>query len=290
MINEQDEMLFSQLADGEIDSDQLNELLLKVLDDPQGRERLKEMLRLRQSTANWRAKQPPQPVLVVAERPRPSDRSRLARRMSGWAVAACVGGLLVLAGVWAGGWIRRPVQPRPKDQIAQGPDATPTVAQVTPEQMLQVSRVFALHESVAGPLAWYAADDRNIKLANASAAEARNAPIAILLKLESASDGGQARTCIIVCRESEYANVELPGPSPGAPGFRAYVAPQSANGRINVQYAIALEGSPDRPAVLASVSGQRRVGLDETSLGQLAVGDRLINVEASAWPIREEKH
>ena len=40
---------------------------------------------------------------------------------------------------------------------------------------------------------------------------------------------------------------------------------------------------------LASLSGERSVGLTETALGQLAMGDRLVNVEASAWPMRQEK-
>ena len=41
MMNENDEILMSQLADGELPSDQANELLLDVLDEPSGREKLK---------------------------------------------------------------------------------------------------------------------------------------------------------------------------------------------------------------------------------------------------------
>ena len=61
MMNEHDEILLSQLADGELDSDQANEALLEVLDDPAGRERLKEMLRLRQTTLPWRSRQDSRP-------------------------------------------------------------------------------------------------------------------------------------------------------------------------------------------------------------------------------------
>ena len=273
-MNEQDEMLLSQLADGEVDSDQLNEILLKVLDDPEGREKLREMLRLRRATSPWRRGQPERPMILAA--PHAKTHARFPWHLGSLAAAAALGGILVFGGFWAAHRFQRP-----------GSDLGP--ASVSAEQMRQVAQVFALHESVAGRLAWYASDDRNIRLANASGAEPGNAPIAFLLRLQPASAGGSAQTYVIVCREKESANVELPGPSPGAPGLRAYLTPQSVNGKIDVRYVIALDGSGEQRAVLASVSGQRRLGLSETSLGQLAVGDRLLNVEASAWPVREEK-
>ncbi len=43
-----DDIRFSQLADGELSSDQVNELLIRTLDDRDGRDRLKEMIQLRQ--------------------------------------------------------------------------------------------------------------------------------------------------------------------------------------------------------------------------------------------------
>jgi len=274
MMNEQDEVLFSQLADGEIDSDRLNELLLKVLDDPQGRERLREMLRLRQTTAAWRHSRPERPV-IVAHGAKMPQHVRFPWHLGSLAAAAVIGGMLVFGGFWAANRFQRP-------------GGETSRASVTAEQMQQVAKVFALHESVAGPLAWYASDDHNIKLANASAAEARNAPIAVLLRLGPASAGGASRTYIIVCREKEPALIELPGSSPDAPGLRAYLTPYSVNGKIDMQYVIALDGSEGQQGVLASMTGQRRVGLAERSLGQLTLGDRLVNVEASAWTISTE--
>lgn len=272
MTNEQDEMLYSQLADGEIDGDQLNELLLKVLDDPHGRERLREMLRLRQTTGAWRRGRPERPVIVAhgATIPR---HVRLPWRFGSLAAAAVIGGVLVFGGFWAANRLQRP-----GGEVSHG--------SVTAEQMQQVAQVFELHESVAGPLAWYAADDRTVRLASARGSEARHAPIAVLLKLGSASSDGPARTFVIVCREKESALIELPGPSPDAPGLRVYLTPHSVNGKIDIRYDIALDGSQDQHGALASVTGQRRVGLTERSLGQLTLGDRLVNVEASAWPIR----
>jgi hypothetical protein len=288
MTNERDEILMSQLADGELSSDQANELLLSVLDAPAEREKLKGLLRLRQTTVGWRTRQPPRPVMVVAERPRTFHRSRMARHMGGLAVAACVGGLLALAGIWGVGRLGGPVRQTYR---------WPTVAQVTPEQMQQVAMIFALHESVAGPLAWYAADDQNIRLASAGGTEAGQTPIAVLLKLgpagpdaaRSAGSGQAARTLVIVCREDRSAVIELPAESPGQAGLRVYLAPRTVNGKVEMQYAIAVDGDGRQPAV-ASLAGRRRIGLTETSLGQLALGEKVLNVEASAWPMRQERN
>jgi hypothetical protein len=288
MTNERDEILMSQLADGELSSDQANELLLSVLDAPADREKLKALLCFRQATVGWRIRQPPRPVMVVAEPPRTFRRSRMARHMGGLAVAACVGGLLVLAGIWAAGWLGSPVRPMHQWQIAPGPDAPRAAVRVTPEQMQQVAMVFALHESVAGPLAWYAADDQNIRLASAGGTEAGQTPIAVLLKLGPAGPDAAARTLVIVCREDRPAVIELPAESPGRAGLRVYLAPRTVNGKVEMQYAIAVDGGEHQPA-LASLAGRRRIGLAETSLGQLALGEKVLNVEASAWPMPQER-
>jgi len=280
MTNERDEIRMSQLADGELSSDQANELLLSVLDVPADQEKLKALLLFRQTTAGWRTRQPPRPVMVLAERPRTFRRSRMARHMGSLAVAACVGGLLALAGIWGAGRLGGPVRQTYR---------WPTVAQVTPEQMQNVAMVFALHESVAGPLAWYAADDQNIRLASAGGTEAGQTPIAVLLKLGPAGPDGAARTLVIVCREDRPAVIELPAESPGRAGLRVYLAPRAVNGKVEMQYAIAVDGDGRQPSV-ASLAGRRRIGLTETSLGQLALGEKVLNVEASAWPMRQERN
>lgn len=287
MMNEHDEILLSQLADGELPGDRANELLLGVLDAPAEREKLKGLLRLRQATVGWRAMQPQRPVMVVSERPQSFHRGRIAWRVSSLAVAACVGGLLVLTGIWAAGWLGKTVRTGDQWQVAPRPDAPPAVAQVSPEQMQQVAKIFALHESVAGPLAWYAADDQNIRLASARGADAGQQPIGVLLKLESATPGAAARTLIIVCRNDQPAIIELPAESGDRAGLRVYLMPRVINGKVDMQYAIAVDGQSQQ-GLLASLSGQRRLGLSESPLGQLATGDRVLNIEAAAWAIRQE--
>ncbi len=289
MMNESDEILFSQLADGDLSSDQTNDLLLDVLDDDAGRARLKEMLRLRRATAGWRNRQPQRSVMVVAHRGHALGHGPRAWRAAPLALAACVGGLLVLAGVWAAGWLAGAAGQDYQRRVAPGPDVPPAVAQVSPEQMQQLAKVFALHESVAGPLAWYAADDQNIRLASARGTEVSQAPIGVLLKLAGATPGSGGRRLVIVCRNDESAVIELPAESADRPGLRVYLTPRTVNGKVDVQYAIAVDGGQSQQAPLASLSGNRNLGLAESPLGQLAVGDKLLNVQAAAWPIRQER-
>jgi len=284
MTNERDEILMSQLADGELAGDQANELLLNVLDDAAGRERLKQMLRLRQTTVGWRNRRPERPILAAVDRPGAFRRDRVAWRMGGLAVAACVGGLLMLAGLRATGWLGSPVRPLHQWQIAPAPDTPTGLARVTPEQMRQVAMVFALHESVAGPLSWYAADDQTIRVASARGMEGGRMPIAVLLKLDPMNPGAAAQTLVIVCREQQPAVIELPSESPDRSGLRIYLVPRTVNGKVEMQYAIAADGDSSQ-AVQSSIAGQRRIGLTETLLGQLALGDKLLNVEATAWPM-----
>ena len=62
----------------------------------------------------------------------------------------------------------------------------------------------------------------------------------------------------------------------------------AANGEVNLQYAIAAEDS-DRGPDGAALAGRRHVDLSQTSLGQLAMNDCLVNVDASAWVIPDQR-
>ncbi len=62
-----------------------------------------------------------------------------------------------------------------------------------------------------------------------------------------------------------------------------------ANGAVNLQYALAANSNQPGPDESAAVVGGRRIGLSQTPLGQLALNDRLMNVNASAWVIPEER-
>jgi len=285
MTAENDELLFSQLADGELPNDQANELLLRLLDAPAEREKLRDMLTLRRATAGWRARQPERPVMVVGASPHVATRRRSVWQLGRLAVAACVGGLLVMAGLRLMGPADSPSQRDGGRQVTTSSE--PSAARVTPEKMQQVAKVFSLHESVAGPLAWYAADDQKIRLAAAKGPEASRRPIAVLLKLASDAPGSTERTLVIVCREDAAAALELPADRPDQTCLRLYLAPTAVSNQVHVRYAIAAGNDSHRP-ILANLTGQRPLSLAETSLGQLALGDRVVSVEAAAWPLRQE--
>lgn len=268
-----DENVLSQLVDGELDSDRANEVLQQVLDDAAARDRLKEHLRLRQAMGQWR-NQSPRRTVVAVQGAAQGPRSRLWRRFASLAAAAVVGAALTAAGIL--------IASRGDDGVAVGPNQAAD-AVVTPEQMAQVARVFEFHESVAGPLRWYAADEQHVRLGSASSGHASGRPVAIVLRLSSAGEEvTPSRTYVIVCRDSASASIDLPSRADD-PQLRLYVQPVARDGTVDVRYAIGFAGpGPDRgPA--AALAGRRQVGLKQTPLGQFVQDDRLLKVDASAW-------
>lgn len=270
--------VLSELVDGELSCDQTNEVLLSVLDDEPARERLKSHLRLRQAYQPWRDQQLLQSVSVISQQTPAPRRGGSIRRLGSLAAAAVIGGLLVTAGFWAASHMG-------KVPVASDSSAS---AVVMPEQMRQVASVFALHESVAGPLKWYAADDQKIQLASARGGQAGQKPVAVLFRLGPAgAESAQMRSYIIVCRDKESATIEFPQAG-GASTVRMHLLPDLRDGKVNIRYAITM-GRPEQDEETSSaLSGQRLVDLRHTSLGQIALAGELVNVDASAWVIPED--
>src|SRR5262245_10271458 len=105
-----DDLILSQLADGELPHDETVGALLVVLQDEESRSRLRQHLQLRQMSAAWRAQKPSANLIpaVPAAVPMPLrpaangfPRSRNLQSSS-IMVASVMGGLLVLLGVWVG--------------------------------------------------------------------------------------------------------------------------------------------------------------------------------------------
>ena len=122
---------------------------------------------------------------------------------------------------------------------------------VTPEQRREIARAFALHESVAGPLSWYAADDSTIQVAPAEKGETLRQPIAVVLRLTQdlsvqAAKPSPPKTYVIVCRNNDAATIELP-PSAMAKTIRLRLLSTATNGQVNLQYAMAADGSDRGP-------------------------------------------
>lgn len=322
-LSEEQEILLSQLVDGELPADEANRVLAGVFDElahvlgsSEAASKLNAMLQLRQSLDAWRRQAPTKPIVLPPAadalpcpakrpaRPKVNDEpatettdlapSALTLALSGHrpevgrekghvyrslslASAALLGGVLVAGGFFLGGQGRNVQSAVP---IARQPAAI-----VTPEQRQEIAKAFNLHESVAGPLSWYAADDSTIQVAPAAEGETLRQPIAVILRLTRELSGSHdemsvPKTYVIICRNSD-AMIELPQ-STVAKTVRLRLLPTTSNGVVSLQYAIAADGA-DRSPAEASLAGRRQVGLGQTSLGQLTMNDCLVNVDASAW-------
>lgn len=299
-IPEEQEILLSQLVDGELPVDEANRVLTDVfgdlahvLGDAEAARRLNAMLELRRALDSWRGQEPTKAIVLPsaydgspsAGQPSVGARStgrhegiaQLSRYLLSLATAAILGGILVAGGFYLGGHrhMTSPVTP-----IAQQ-----STVIVTPEQRQEVAKAFSLHESVAGPLSWYAADDSTIQVAPAGQGESLRQPIAIILRLtrdqsHSNNEAAGPKTYVIVCRDSD-ATIDLPQ-SVIAKTVHLRLLPTVTDGMVSLQYAVAADGA-NRGADKAALAGRRHVGLAQTSLGQLAMNDCLVNVDASAW-------
>jgi hypothetical protein len=294
-LSEEKKVLLSQFVDGELPVDQANQVLADVLGelthgtgDAEGAEQLQAMNQLRQALGPWRRQEPPKEI-VTRRSAHAGGRSQLSWRVISLASAAMLGGILVGGGVFLGKLLTVPRLDTPiarQEPEARSGDVIQPVVVVSPEQRREIAGAFALHESVAGALSWYVDDDATIQVAPAEEGETMRRPIAIVLRLtrELSSSSGEAiapKTCVVVCRNRDTATIELPR-SAVWPSLRLRLFSTEANDRVKLQYVLAADG-PVRGQEEAALIGLRYVGLGQTSLGQLAFSDHLVNVDASAW-------
>ncbi|MBN1343929.1 MAG: hypothetical protein JXQ73_14695 [Phycisphaerae bacterium] len=279
---ERDETLLSQLVDGELDSDEANVVLLSILDDERGRGLLKGLLEMRQRLAPIR-QQCPNRTIVIASAPADSPMLRhVPRRVVSLGAAAVIGGLLVLVGFWAAGERGRPHQVTTEDRVSPGRG-------VSAEQMRELAKAFELHESVAGRLGWYAADDQHIRVSPARREAETGRPVGVALRLIRAEEPtGESKAYFIVCRVNSPAEIDLPG-AQVASRVRVSLVPRTTNGDVRIRYAIAASPPGGNSNSEAALIGERTIGSMRTTLGQLALGDRLVTVEASAWVLGETR-
>ena len=212
------------------------------------------------------------------------EKRRSVRHVLSLASAAVLGGILASGGFLLGS--------RHAGERVVDPAVRPPVVIVTPERQREIAQAFDLHESVAGPLNWYAADESTILVSPAAKTEAARQPIAVVLHLAPdascpCTEAIPEKTYVIVCRNSNPAAIELP-PSAMAAGLRLRLHSTEAGGQVKLQYVLVATG-PDRGLEDAALVGHREVGLGQTSLGQLTLKDCLVNVDASAWVMRDQR-
>lgn len=295
-LSEEREILLSQLVDHELPADQTVQVLLEALENAESSQQLKAMLRLRQVLEPWRRQEPPR-ALVALPPARPlATFSHPAWRPLSLAAAAVLGGVLVACGFYLGGRLGsdRSIVALNPPAVETHPQPGPTPAPpqpvilVTPEQRSEIARAFALHESVAGPLSWYAADESTIQVAPVEAGEKAEQPIAVVLRLQSAGGcpSNENKTYMIVCRNNNPAVIELPRLSAVRSAHLRLVSTVTPKG-VSLQYALAADASHGAPGQGAALVGRRQLGLAQVPLGQLTLNDCLLSVDASAWALRD---
>lgn len=295
--SEERQVLLSRLVDNELPDHQAVEVLMAALEDAELREELKAMLKLRQAMQAWRCQEPPRAIVAVPTVPPAESVFHGGWRPMTLAAAALLGAVLVTCGFYLGGWLKADgvatasKQPSVdvKMQSRKASDQQRPIVIVTPEERSEIARAFALHESVAGPLSWYAADETTIQVAPIHQGEKLEQPIAVVLRL-AAAEGCQSnenKTYVIVCRNNDPAVIELPQLTAVGPAHLRLLS-TVAGGEVKLQYLLAADGLSSDPDQRAALVGSRQVGLGQTPLGQLALNDCLVNVDASAWVVGEE--
>jgi hypothetical protein len=279
----------SRLIDGELPVDQANALLAATFDDHELRQMLREQLRLHGTLGAWRelgpdtsavdeTASPPRLVGGLGRDPLWSTRTPIPI-LSG----VLVGGLLVLAGFLAARIFHSDAEP------VNGTLATSERAEsaaplfIAPEKQREVEAVFAMHEQLAGPLAWLADSAEQIQLTEAAPAQPQQAPVAILLQLQDASavDGGGDQY-VFVCREGAPATINVPF---GGHPMRVSLLPcfDEEQGRIQLQYAMSISAADGEDTALAVLTGEQDLDLHAAPLGQFVVDNRLLSLQAGAW-------
>lgn len=305
-LSEEKKILLSQLVDGELPVDQANQVLADVfgqlthvLGSSEAATELNAMLELRQALGSWRSLEAPRPVVVMPSVNPGNGAARSRWHLASMAAAALVGGILVaggfllahlLAGPRADTSIaRQPALPMPGTSQGGPKNRQPAIV-VTPQQRHEIAQAFALHESVAGPLSWYAADESSIRVAPADKQEKTEQPIAVVLRLlpDGGPDESHPKTYVIVCRNNDPAVIELPH-NPTVRSAHLRLVSKVVPGGVYLQYALAADSAQNGTGDSAALVGRRHVGFEQTSLGQLALNDRLVNVDASAWAMSDEQ-
>lgn len=274
-----DEQQLSELADGELSADEFCRVLVDVLDDQQSQAKLREFLRLRVLLSSWRCLDPNLVVTGTLEKPAVRNHRSRWSQLLRLCAAAMVGGVLAMAGDLLF------LQKNGENIVERPPQQTNETMVVTAKQMQELAQVFAFHQSVAGPLKWYAAGADTVQLASAAESAPNGRPVAVKLRVrfaQSARFAAVTKEYEIVCREHEPAIIHLPA---NGSRMRVSLIPTLQDGRVHIEYAIEWEHRPDGGNV-AALLGQRDVALQQTPLGQLVVGDRMVNVAASAWVLK----
>ncbi len=288
-MNELELTQLSQLCDGELDNTAMVGVLLNVLDSPEAKERpqtesqrtLRDLLRLRQTTAAWRNREPTKTILPTSPMITLDKSSRPMTNVAVWVATAACAVCLLLMGVVVGQYLNVGTA-APEVLITEdAPELNVSSQVVRAERRRQLAEVFAFHESVVGPLSWYAAAENAEDLAMASG-DPQSAPVGLVLRFTTQGQQPESQEYTIVCRDRSSASIKLPGSGPGEEPVLVRLTPITERGEIALQYCVVLPGAPGIADAMG-LSGRRSLGANLDELGEFAFDAKSIRVEASAW-------
>jgi hypothetical protein len=188
----------SLLVDGELDSDELNSVLLDVLDNEEARERLKKHLQMRQMLAAWRHQRPAATTTEHVESPRSRLRYRFWMPMAACVALACVGWGMYL--VNAGRLHERRVQDQQKAMLAS----------LSHEEIAERTRVFNQVSQVFDQRAgWVLISDQTSDLGLSASPTDADTDL-LLVRLSAARDEQVISTADLMVVAGESARVEVP--------------------------------------------------------------------------------
>lgn len=264
-----DESELSQLVDGELDSDRVNEVLLAVLDEPGARARLMGLLRLRVTLATWRRRQSlKQPEAA------PVHVRRFRNWRSPWLVAACLLLAVVGWGMYLWGGATPSSIPIPGDQGIK-------LAGLTPQEVADRVQVFDQVWNVFdGRAEWVLIADKASDLGIGSGRTGESGEL-LLLRLSVSRDGTLFSTADLVVVPGETAQVDVP--SPGQQQLR-YEVVTSASEPGHLRFSVELQRTNGQAGTVAGLAGELYVRLGQVaSAGEMVAASGRYEVSVGVY-------
>lgn len=166
--------------------------------------------------------------------------------------------------------------------LAEAPMVNWSRPGLSPETVHQMAQVFAFHESVGGPLKWYASDDQMVQLASFDGTSSLSEPIVVFLDLVGDDASKTGRRYMVVCRAGQQASVDFPAGPGEMPALRLQMLPSLHGGVIDLRYVVDLRTSDDGEKRWVSLAGQNALGFKPVQLGVVSLHDRQFTVAAGS--------
>ena len=153
---------------------------------------------------------------------------------------------------------------------------------ISPETVHHMAQVFAFHESVGGPLKWYASDERDVQLASFDGTRSPGEPVVVFLDLVEDDASKTSRRYMVVCRAGQQAAVDFPAGPDDLPAVRLQMLPSFHGGDIDLRYVVDLHETGNGEKQWVSLAGQNALGRKPMQLGVVLLNDRRFTIAASS--------